>query len=98
MKGELTLVMFIKINVPERMLDQDIRVISSDDKFINPLKRSGIHTIDKLIDIINNDELKKMRGVGKERVNLIKNKLLNYIIENMTQDEVDKFIRNFVGM
>lgn len=82
----------IKINVPERLLDDPIEKISENNKLIWLLRRSGIHTINDLVDTLNVKDLTKLSGFGKIKSNSVKNALFNYIIENMTNEELMRFL------
>ena len=54
----------------------------------NCLRRNNIYYIGDLIDAINNDKLKDIRGLGTKMEKLIKNSLFNYELCHAT-DVVD---------
>ena len=51
----------------------------------NALKRSGLMTIGSVIDAIMNDELLRIRNLGRKSYNEIKTKILLYGYERLNE-------------
>ena len=80
----------IKINVPQRLLNESIDNLSALKSDTNAFRRLGVFTVDDLINGLN--ENRKFQGCGVKKMSKIKSLLFNYIIENMTEKELRAFI------
>ena len=63
----------------------------------NALKRSGLLTIGSVIDAIMNDELLRVRNLGRKSYNEIKTKILLYGYKRLTEREKIAFFYYLVS-
>lgn len=71
--------------------DMDLSVRS-----YNALKRSGISTVNDLMDCISSGELSRIRNLGKKSINEIKTKLLKLAYENSNEKEKLRFCQSII--
>lgn len=77
--------MKIRMAVTKEMLQANIKCLNIENvRATNALCRNGIFTVGDLVNKI--DRLPNFQGVGALTVNLIKNALANFIIENSTDE------------
>lgn len=62
----------------------------------NCLHRSGRETIGDVIDVINNEDLARLRNIGRKTVSEIKTKLLVYGYNNLNNFEKKSFWYDFL--
>ena len=67
--------------------DAGIDSIEFSVRASNALKRSGLLTIGSVIDAIMNDELLRVRNLGRKSYNEIKTKILLYGYKRLTERE-----------
>ena len=71
--------------------DMDLSVRS-----FNALKRSGISTVNDLVDCISTQNLSHVRNLGKKSINEVKTKLLKLAYENSSEDEKLIFFQSMI--
>ena len=64
----------------------------------NCLKRTGINTIEQLVDAINNDKLTIIRNLGVKSIGEIRAKILEFGYENLSEQNKRAFISNLVDI
>lgn len=77
--------------------DADIDSIDFSVRASNALKRSGLMTIGSVIDAIMNDELLRIRNLGRKSYNEIKTKILLYGYERLNEWEKIAFFNYLVS-
>ena len=75
------------IAFPVYHLDVPIEDLNLGTRASNGLKRAGIFNADELLD----KDISKMRNLGAKSIKEIKNALLNYSYEHMTEKQKDAF-------
>lgn len=73
--------------VNEKVSQFTIEDIDLSVRSYNALKRSGISTVNDLIESISSCSLLRIRNLGKKSINEIKTRLLKITYENMTDKE-----------
>lgn len=89
----------IKTNIAfsQSACDADIDSIDFSVRASNALKRSGLMTIGSIIDAIMNDELLRIRNLGRKSYNEIKTKILLYGYERLNEWEKNAFFNYLAG-
>ena len=77
--------------------DAGIDSIEFSVRASNALKRSGLMTIGSVIDAIMNDELLRVRNLGRKSYNEIKTKILLYGYKRLTEREKIAFFYYLVS-
>ena len=77
--------------------DAGIDSIEFSVRASNALKRSGLMTIGSVIDAILNDELLRVRNLGRKSYNEIKTKILLYGYKRLTEREKIAFFYYLVS-
>ena len=77
--------------------DAGIDSIDFSVRASNALKRSGLMTIGSVIDAIMNDELLRVRNLGRKSYNEIKTKILLYGYKRLTEREKIAFFYYLVS-
>ena len=77
--------------------DAGIDSIDFSVRASNALKRSGLMTIGSVIDAIMNDELLRIRNLGRKSYNEIKTKILLYGYERLNEWEKIAFFNYLVS-
>ncbi|MDD7278438.1 MAG: DNA-directed RNA polymerase subunit alpha C-terminal domain-containing protein [Oscillospiraceae bacterium] len=77
--------------------DAGIDSIEFSVRASNALKRSGLLTIGSVIDAIMNDELLRVRNLGRKSYNEIKTKILLYGYKRLTEREKIAFFYYLVS-
>ena len=77
--------------------DAGIDSIEFSVRASNALKRSGLLTIGSVIDAIMNDELLRIRNLGRKSYNEIKTKILLYGYKRLTEREKIAFFYYLVS-
>ncbi len=82
-------------------INQQIGKISIEDmdlsvRSYNALKRSGISTVNDLVDCISAGELSRVRNLGKKSINEVKTKLLKLAHENSSENEKLIFCQSMI--
>lgn len=77
--------------------DAGIDSIEFSVRASNALKRSGLMTIGSVIDAIMNEELLRVRNLGRKSYNEIKTKILLYGYERLTEREKIAFFYYLVS-
>ena len=77
--------------------DAGIDSIEFSVRASNALKRSGLMTIGSVIDAILNDELLRVRNLGRKSYNEIKTKILLYGYKRLTAREKIAFFYSLVS-
>ena len=78
-----------KVSFPVYHLDIPIEDLNLSVRAMNGLKRAGIFKADELLNV----DISRMRNLGVKSVKEIKNALLNYSYEHMTQKQRADFWR-----
>ena len=83
----------IKIRVPfsKKSCDMSIDDICFSPRANNSLKRSGIFTVGEIINLIEDDELIRIRNLGKKTQNEIKTRILAFGYDNLNLTEKKRF-------
>jgi DNA-directed RNA polymerase subunit alpha len=83
----------VKVNVPfsQRACETSIDELDFSVRANNAMKRAGIFTIGEVIDMIANDELARVRNLGKRTENEIKTRVLVFGYERLTEAEKKSF-------
>lgn len=76
------------------MLDITVEEMTDQQRIVMLLKRNKVNTIGDLADNIN--KLRTFKNAGVKSVNAIKNVFFNFVIENMTESEVEGFIWDYI--
>lgn len=89
---------YLKVSVPfsKRACDTTIDELDFSVRANNSLKRAGLFTIGEVIDIISNQELSRIRNLGKKTENEIKTRLLVFGYEFLTENEKKLFLYDVV--
>lgn len=93
----------IKVSVPfdRRACDTSIDELDFSVRANNSMKRAGVFTVGEVVDLIANEELPRIRNLGKKTENEIKTRILMFGYERLSNAEKKKFFcdivnRNFV--
>lgn len=78
--------------------EESIEALSLDARSYNGLRRSNVHTIGELLDVIDNGTLSRLRNLGRKSINKILYRLCAYQYEKMSKKEQDKFLTEIVKM
>ena len=87
----------ISIAFSQSACDAGIDSIEFSVRASNALKRSGLMTIGSVIDAILNDELLRVRNLGRKSYNEIKTKILLYGYKRLTEREKIAFFYYLVS-
>jgi len=82
--------MNIRFTINELYNINSIEDMDLSERASNCLHRANIHTVGELIQLIEREDLKNIRGLGKKVERDIKNALFNY--ELCHADDVVKFL------
>lgn len=88
----------INISVPfsQKACDTSIDELEFSVRASNALKRSSIFTIGQVIDLMADDELRRIRNLGKKTLNEIKTRILVFGYERLTELEKKQFFYDIV--
>lgn len=79
--------MKVKMIVTPEMLQASVKCLNTESaRAINAFGRNKIYTVGDLIEKL--DELPKYNGMGKLSINKVKNALVNFVIENSTDEQL----------
>ena len=84
-----------RIQFPVYHLDVPIEELNLGVRALNGLKRAGIFNADELLK--EGVDLYKMRNLGIKSIREIKNALLNYSYEHMTEKQKENFWKEIMG-
>lgn len=87
----------MRIAFSQSACDAGIDSIEFPVRASNALKRSGLMTIGSVIDAIMNDELLRVRNLGRKSYNEIKTKILLYGYKRLTEREKIAFFYYLVS-
>ncbi len=63
----------------------------------NALKRAGLFTVRNVIEAISNDELIRIRNLGKKSMNEIKTRILAFGYEQLSPAGQEAFVRDLIN-
>ena len=87
----------MRIAFSQSACDAGIDSIEFSVRASNALKRSGLMTIGSVIDAIMNEELLRVRNLGRKSYNEIKTKILLYGYKRLTEREKIAFFYYLVS-
>lgn len=89
----------IKVSVPfdRRACDASIDELDFSVRANNSMKRAGVFTVGEVVDLIANDELTRIRNLGKKTENEIKTRILMFGYERLSNAEKKKFFCDIVN-
>ena len=90
----------IRIQLPFSQIYRNvpIEVLNLTVRSYNGLKRSGIETVNELIDYINQEKLLTIRNLGKNSNAEIKVRVYEYGYNCLTEKEKKDFIKNLLDL
>lgn len=87
----------IHLVTSEKMLQTDVRCLKIEKtRVYNVLGRLGIKTIGEAVDSLT--KIEKAKGAGKDTIKTLKNAIINYVIENSTDEELRKMTIGGTGI
>ena len=89
----------VKVSIPfsKKMCETSIDELDFSVRANNSMKRAGVFTIGEIIDLIANDEISRIRNLGKKTENEIKTRILVFGYEKLTEVEKKHFFYNVVS-
>ena len=83
----------IRVSVPfsQRACDTNVDELEFSVRASNALKRAALFTVGDVIRTIENEELERIRNLGRKTVNEIKTRLLVFGYERLTHTEKLQF-------
>ena len=88
----------VKISVPFAKVDCDESIDKMDlsVRAFNALKRAGAFTVGDVIDLISNDELMKIRNLGRKTAVEIKVGVMEFGYSRLTEREKKAFLSDVI--
>ena len=86
--------MNVKFAIPERFFGVSVDALELGNRARNALGRGHIETIEDILDRQGNLS-RGIKGMGVNTVTEVMNRLINYVICNLTDDELKKFAIRF---
>ena len=80
-----------KTEFSESVLERSIDSLDFSVRASNALKRSGVHTVGGVIELIGSDSLIGIRNLGKKTQNEIKTRILLFSFEELSPYEKRRF-------
>jgi DNA-directed RNA polymerase alpha subunit len=81
----------VSIAFSQRACDTSIDELDFSVRASNALKRASVFTIGEIIDLIANEDLTRIRNLGRKTVNEIKTRILMYGYDQLTTPEKMQF-------
>ena len=88
----------VKVSIPfsRKACEMSMDDIDFSPRANNSLKRAGVFTIGKIIDLIADDGLLQIRNLGKKTQNEIKTRVSAFGYERLTENEKKHFFYDVV--
>ena len=82
----------VSIAFSQRACDTSIDELDFSVRASNALKRASVFTIGEVIDLIANEDLTRIRNLGRKTINEIKTRILMYGYDQLTAQERKQFL------
>lgn len=77
-----------------RNYNTPITELTLPNRALNASARNGIDTIEKMIDVLNNNKIVKLRGIGTKTIKEMKMSILEWQWVHMSEDEKTQYLNS----
>lgn len=89
---------FVRLPFSISMANKKIEEMDLTVRSYNALKRSGVFTINDLIDVINDKKINKIHNLGRKSIIEIYSKLLQFGYDGLSEEERKKFLNSLTAL
>ena len=86
----------VSISFTKSSCETEIDYLNFSVRAMNSLKRAGFFTVGEVVDCIVNDEISKIRNLGKKTENEIRTRILAFGYDRLTETEKKLFLLDLV--
>lgn len=88
----------VRIAFSRTVCDMNIDELQLSVRSMNALKRQHIFTVEQVIDAIANNELIRIRNLGKKSMSEIKTTILDLGFQHLSEQEKSCFFQNIIDL